>query len=157
MYWQAPMLDRWIEPDALRRAFISAFGLDEACITVIDFPNRWTGPIPPEPRIHLESVHRAGPFPQQLNVFIGGDEIARLVADLTGTLDYARALARALNVTMLLGDGPIGHEEQLRVTPDGTVDIVELDGDELDEERYVIVGSRPFTELPASATTAAAG
>lgn len=156
MYWQAPMLDRWLEPGVLRRAFVSAFALDASHITVIDFPNRWTGPIPPEPRIHLESVRREGPFPQQLNVFVGGAEIERAIANLSGTLNRARVLARELNVTMLLGDGPIGHQEQIRVTPNGTVDVVQLDGDELDEERYVIVGSRPFTDLPAGATSAAA-
>jgi hypothetical protein len=57
---------------------------------------------------------------------------------------------------MLFGTGPIGNLEQLRVMPDGTVDVVVLDGDELDEERYVIVGSRPFTEIPAGSTSAAA-
>jgi hypothetical protein len=57
---------------------------------------------------------------------------------------------------MLLGDGPIGHEEQLRVTPDGTVDIVALDPDALDEERYIIVGARPFTEVAEDAATARA-
>jgi len=58
---------------------------------------------------------------------------------------------------MLFGTGPIGHEEQLRVTPDGHIDVVELDPDELDEDRFVIVGARPFVQHPVEATGAAMG
>jgi hypothetical protein len=72
-------------------------------------------------------------------------------------VDHARKLASRLGAVLLLGTGPIGHEEQLRVAPDGTVDIVELDGDKLDEERFVIVGSRPFAEQPAEVSTARTG
>jgi hypothetical protein len=43
------------------------------------------------------------------------------------------------------------------VTPDGTVDIVQLDGDELDEDRFVITGARPFVEEPTEAPRAAIG
>jgi hypothetical protein len=31
---------------------------------------------------------------------------------------------------------------------------VQLDGDALDEDRFVIVGSRPFSDLPAEAAQA---
>jgi hypothetical protein len=105
----------------------------------------------------LETIRRDGPFPLQLNVFVGGDELEQPIADLAGTLARARVLARRMNVTMLLGDGPIGYEEQLRVSPDGTVDIVQLDGDELDEERFVIRGARPFSEEPVEHSPARAG
>jgi hypothetical protein len=90
-------------------------------------------------------------------VFLAGDELERPVADLAGTLARAREIARRLGATMLLGTGPIGHDEQIRVAPDGTVDIVELDGDEMDEERFVIVGARPFVEQPAGTAPAHAG
>jgi hypothetical protein len=149
MYWQAPMLGRWVTHDALRVSFASVFALDPSCIDIVDYPHRPTGPIPPEPRILLERFDHDGPFPFHLNIFLAGDALERPVTDLAGTLHYARALARQLGVTMLFGTGPIGYEEQIRVAPDGTVDIVELDGDELDADRFVIVGSRPFAEQPA--------
>jgi hypothetical protein len=156
MYWQVPMLDRWIDHDALRSAFATVFMLDPSRIEIIDYPMLSTGPTPPEPRILLERVRRDGPFPLQLDIFLIGDEVERPVADLAGTLVRARALAKRLGATMLFGTGPIGHDEQIRVAPDGTVDIVELDGDEMDEDRFVIVGSRPFSELPAEAAHAPA-
>ena len=157
MYWQAPMLERWVGHDALRAAFASMLALDPSRIEIVDYPQRPTGPIPPEPRILLEQVDHEGPFPLHLNIFLAGDTLERPVADLAGTLEYARALARQLDVTMLFGTGPIGYEEQIRVVPDGTVDIVQLDGDELDEERFVIIGARPFVEQPAEVTRAALG
>ena len=43
------------------------------------------------------------------------------------------------------------------MTPEGTVDIVQLDGDELDEDRFVIIGARPFVEEPTEASRAAIG
>jgi len=157
MYWQAPMLERWVEHDALRTAFAAVFALDPSRIEIVDYPQRPTGPIPPEPRILLERVDHEGPFPLHLNVFLAGDALERPVAELAGTLEYARALARWLGVTMLFGTGPIGYEEQIRVAPDGTVDIVQLDGDELDEERFVVVGARPYiVEHPEEATSRAA-
>jgi len=156
MIWQDLMLDRWIEHDALRAAFASVFSLAPSHIHIIDYPNMWSGPIPPEPRIVLERIDHEGPFPMHLDVALVGEALERPVADLAGTLGHVCALARRLNATMLLGDGPIGRHEELRVAPDGTIDVVELDEDERDEDRYVIVGSRPFTELPAGAPSAAA-
>jgi hypothetical protein len=156
MIWQNPMLGRWIEHDVLRTAFASVFAIDPSRIEICDPPAMLSGPIPPEPRIVLERIDHEGPFPMHLNVALVGETLERPVEDLAGTLDYARALARRLNVTMLFGTGPIGNLEQLRVAPDGTVDVVELDDDELDEDRFVIVAARPFTELPASTTSAAA-
>jgi hypothetical protein len=132
------------------------FALDPSRIEIVDYPQRPIGPIPPEPRILLEQVDHEGPFPLHLNIFLAGDMLELPVADLAGTLEYARALAGRLEVTMLFGDGPIGHEEQIRVMPDGTVDVVQLDGDELDEDRFVIIGSRPYVEQPAEATGAGA-
>jgi hypothetical protein len=151
MHWQDPIVDRWISHDCLRAAFAEAFAIDPSNIAITDYPELWTGPIPPEPRLHLGRVRQEGPFPLQLSVAVVGAEIERPVADLAGTLMRARELAKRLGATMLFGTGPIGYEEQIRVAPDGTVDIVQLDGDELDEERYVIVGSRPFSGLPAEA------
>ena len=156
MYWQAPMIDRWVDRESLRKALATAFDFDPARIDVTDDTRTLTGPIPPEPRILLERVRRDGPFPLQLNVFIGGDILENQVADLSGTLDRALSIARVLNAVMLFGTGPIGHDEQIRVMPDGTVDVVELDGDEMDEYRFIIVGSRPFAEHPAEATPASA-
>jgi hypothetical protein len=150
MYWQAMRVEPWLEHDALRAGFADVFCLDPARIEVTDDVATLVGhPILPKPRILLEYVRRDGAFPLQLDVFLVGDELERPIDDLAGTLIRARALARRLNATMLLGDGPIGHDEQLRVSPDGTVDIVALDGDEMDEERFVIVGSRPFVEQSA--------
>lgn len=154
MYWQAPMLERWVEHDALRLAVAEVFALDPSRIEIVDYPQRPTGPIPPEPRILLERVDHEGPFPLHLNIFLAGDALELPVADLAGTLVHARALASRLGTVMLFGTGPIGYEEQIRVMPDGTVDIVQLDGDELDEDRIVIIGSRPFVEQPAEATRA---
>ena len=155
MYWQAPMVDRWIGDDCLRETFADVFDLDPSRIEVTGDSASLTGPIPPEPRILLEHIRREGPFPLQLNVFLGGDELERPVVGLTETLVRARALAKRLGAVMLFGTGPIGYEEQIRVAPNGAVDIVQLDGDELDEDRFVIVGSRPFVEQPAEATRAA--
>ena len=157
MYWQAPMLERWIEHDALRAAFAAVFALDPSRIEIVDYPQRPTGPIPPEPRILLERVDHEGPFPLHLNIFLAGDALERPVADLAGTLEYARALARRLGAVMLFGDGPIGYEEQIRVTPDGTVDVVQLDGDALDEDRFVIIGARPLVEQSVEASGAVVG
>jgi hypothetical protein len=149
MYWQAPLIDRWIDHQRLRVAFADVFNLSPLRIEIMDYPTLWTGPIPPEPRIVLERIGREGPFPLQLNVALAGDELERPVADLAGTLARAKELARRLGATMLFGTGPIGYEEQIRVAPDGTVDIVQLDGDALDEDRFVIIGSRPFSEQSA--------
>jgi hypothetical protein len=157
MYWQAPLVDRWIDQNELRDAFAEVFVFDPSRIWITEYPEMWTGPIPPRPRMHLECFRREGPFPLQLSVFLIGDELERPVADLAGTLVRARELARRLNAVLLLGTGPIGHDEQLRVSPDGTVDIAELDGDEMDEERFVVVGSRPFSERPAETARAHAG
>ena len=156
MYWQAPMIDRWIDHDTLRAAFSEVFDLDPSRVEVADDTRTLTGPVPPLPRLVLETVRRAGPFPLQLNVFVGSDELEHPIADLAGTLVRARQLAARLNAVMLFGDGPIGHDEQLRVTPNGTVDIVQLDGDEMDEDRFVIIGARPFVEQPAEAQPRAA-
>lgn len=156
MIWQDPMLERWIDHDTLRAAFASVFSLGPSRIHIIDYPTMWSGPIPPEPRIILERIDHEGPFPMHLRVALVGDTLERPVADLAGTLEYARALARRLNVTMLFGTGPIGNLELLRLAPDGAVDIVQLDGDELDEDRFVIIGARPFVEEPAEATPRAA-
>jgi hypothetical protein len=152
MYWQAVIVDRWITLDHLRSAFADVFGLDPSHIEITDCPELLTGPVPPEPRIHLERF----PFPLQLSVFLVGDALERPVSDLAGTLTRAKQLARRLGATMLFGTGPIGHDEQIRVMPDGAVDIVQLDGDEMDEDRFVIVGARPFSDLPAEAAQAPA-
>ena len=149
MYWQTPMIDRWIDLDILRAAFADVFSLRPSRIQVSDDVLTMTDPRPPEPRMLLERTRRDGPFPLQLDVVLVGDELERPVADLAGTLAKARALARHLNAVMLFGTGPIGYEEQMRVAPDSTVDIVQLDGDALDEDRFIIVGARPFTEQPA--------
>jgi hypothetical protein len=154
MFWQSIMVDRWLELDVIQVALSDVFGLPPSRVQVVTDVAAMSGPILPEPRILAECTRRDGGFPLQLDVFLAADEIEQAAVPLDGALRYARALARHLNVTMLLGDGPIGHDEQLRVAPDGTVDIVELDGDEMDDERFVIVGSRPFVELPAEATRA---
>lgn len=156
MYWQAMRVEPWIDHDRLRAAFAEIFRLDPARIEVTDDRLTLTGPIPPEPRMLLETFRREGLFPLQLDVFLAGDELEQPVADLAGSLVKAQGLARRLRAVLLLGTGPIGHDEQLRVSPDDTVDIVELDGDEMDEDRFVIVGARPFTDLPAEATRASA-
>jgi hypothetical protein len=156
MYWQALIVDRRMAQDHLRMAFADVFRLDPSRIEITDYPELATGPVPPEPRMHLERFATEGPFPLQLSVFLIGDELERPVADLAGSLVKAQDLARRLNAVLLLGDGPIGHDEQLRVAPDGTVDIVELDGDAMDEERFVIIGARPFSDLPAEASRASA-
>jgi hypothetical protein len=158
MYWQTPMIDRWIEHELLRAAFAEVFRLDPARIQVTDDALALIGlPIPSEPRILLECFRREGHFPLQLDVVLVGDELEQPVADLAGTLDKARALARRLNAVLLFGTGPIGYSEQLRVAPDGTVDVVQLDGDALDEDRFVVVGARPFVEQPAESAPARAG
>ena len=149
MFWQSAMIDRWIDHDALRRSLASAFAFDPVRIDVTDDMMTLTGPVPPEPRMLLERTRREGAFPLQLDIFLGGENLESQVTELTGTLEHARAMARNLGAVLLLGDGPIGHDEQLRVSPDGTVDIVELDGDEMDEERFIILSSRPFVEQPA--------
>jgi hypothetical protein len=156
MYWQAMRVEPWIDHGCLRAGFAAVFGLDPTRIQVTDDPLTLTGPIPPEPRMLLETFRREGPFPLQFDGFLAGDELERPVADLAGSLIKAQGLARRLNAVLLLGDGPIGHDEQLRVAPDGTVDVVELDGDEMDEERFIVVGARPFSDLPAEAAQAPA-
>ncbi len=156
MYWQAMRVDPWIDHECLQVAFAEVFRLDPSRIQVTDDSLTLTGPIPPEPRVLLETFRREGPFPLQLDVFLAGDELERPVADLAGSLVKARGLARRLHAVLLLGDGPIGHDEQIRVAPDGTVDIVALDGDEMDEERFVVVGARPFSDMPSAASRASA-
>jgi hypothetical protein len=157
MYWQSIMADRWIDRAVLRDSMSEAFDLAPRLIDVVDDMAELTGPVPPHPHILVERTRREGGFPLQFDVFLGGDDIEQPVADLDGTLARARALACGLGAVLLLGDGPIGHDEQLRVTPDGHVDVVELDGDELDENRFVIVGARPFVEHPAESAPARAG
>jgi hypothetical protein len=156
MYWQAILADRWIDRERIRDSVSVTFRLSPVRIDVVDDTAEIIGPVPPTPRILVERMRYDGDFPMRLDVFVGGDELERPVTSLTGTLVRARELARRLDAVLLLGTGPIGHDEQLRVAPDGTVDIVELDGDEMDEERFVIVGSRPFSELPAEALQAPA-
>jgi hypothetical protein len=157
MYWQAMRVDPWLDHGSLRVAFAEVFCLDPSRIEITDDVTTLNGPTPPEPRILLEYFRREGAFPLQLDVFLAGDDLERPAADLAGTLVRARTLASRLGAVLLLGTGPIGHDEQLRVTPDGTVDIVELDGDEMDEERFVIVGARPFVEQSAEASAARTG
>ena len=154
MFWQSIMADRWIDRADLHRAMSEAFALAPDLIDVVDDLGELTGSVPPDPRILVERTQRAGPFPLQFDVFVGGEELERPISDLLGTLQRAEVLAHGLGAVLLLGAGPIGHDEQLRVAPDGTVDIVELDPDQLDEERFVVVGSRPFVEQPAEATEA---
>lgn len=154
MFWQSIMADRWIDRASLHQAVSEAFALAPDLIDVVDDIGELTGPVPPEPRILVERTRREGPFPLQFDVFVGGDEIERPIADLPGALQRARELSHGLDAVLLLGTGPIGHDEQIRVSPDGSVDIVQLDGDELDEDRFIIVGARPFVEQPAEATRA---
>jgi hypothetical protein len=156
MYWQAMRVEPWLGHDSLRSAFAEVFRLAPSRIEVTDDRLSLTGPIPPEPRILLETFRREGAFPLQLDIFLAGDDLERPVADLAGSLMRARELARRLGAVLLLGTGPICHDEQLRVAPDGAVDIVQLDGDEMDEERFVITGSRSFSEIPAVALRAPA-
>jgi hypothetical protein len=156
MFWQSIMAGRWIDLATLHRAVSDTFALAPGLIDVVDDIGELTGPVPPDPRILVERTRREGDFPLQFDVFVGGDEIERPIANLAGTLVRARALAHRLNTNLLLGTGPIGHYEHLRVTPDGAVDVVELDADELDEERFVIIGARPFTEQPAESAPARA-
>lgn len=146
MYWQAIVADRWIGLDDLQAAFADAFGLSAACVDAVDDDADLTGPVPPTPRILIERGRAEGALPMQIDAFLGGDAVERQVADLAGTLSHMRALARSLNATLIFGDGPIGHDEQLRVSPDGAVDVVELDGDAFDEDRIVIVGAHPLPE-----------
>jgi hypothetical protein len=157
MFWQSIMADRWIGRTLLHRAVSETFHLAPELVDVIDDLAELKGPAAPDPRILVQRTRRDGPFPLQFDVFVGGADLERPIAELAGTVDHARKLASRLGAVLLLGTGPIGHEEQLRVAPDGTVDIVELDGDELDEERFVIVGSRPFAEQPAEVSTARTG
>jgi hypothetical protein len=157
MYWQAMRVDPWLDQGSLRVAFAGVFCLDPSRIEVTDDLMTLNGPPPPGPRILLEYFRRDGAFPLQLDIFLAGNDLERPVADLAGTLVRARALAIRLGAVRLLGTGPIGHDEQLRVAPDGTIDVVQLDGDELDEDRFVIVGSRPFVKQPAEASTARTG
>jgi hypothetical protein len=156
MFWQSIMADRWLDRDVLHRSMSEAFRLAPELIDVVDDIGELTGPVPPDPRILVERTRRKGDFPLQFDVFVGGDEIERPISNLAGTLIRARALAHRLNATLLLGTGPIGHYEHLRVLTDGTVDIVQLDGDELDEERHVIVGARPFAEQSVESAPARA-
>jgi len=150
------MIDRWIDDGNLRAAFAATFSLDPSSIYVTEDTQTLIGQRLVMPRILLEHVRREGPFPLQLDIFLGGDELERQVPDLISTLERARDLARRLDAVMLFGTGPIGYEEQIRVAPDGTVDIVQLDGDELDEDRFVIIGARPISELPTEAAHAPA-
>jgi hypothetical protein len=149
MFWQSIMVNRWTGLPEIRHALANAFQLSPERVQVVEDIATLSGPILPEPRILAECTRRDGDFPLQLDVFLAATEIERMAVPLDGALRYVRALARLLDVTMLIGEGPIGHDEQLRVQPDGTVDIVELDGDEMDEDRFIIVGARPFTEQPA--------
>jgi hypothetical protein len=157
MFWQSFMADRWIDRAVIHQAVSAAFSLAPELIDVVDDIGELTGPVPSDPRILVERTQRQGGFPLQFDVFVGGDELEGPIADLPGTLYRARDLARGLGVVLLFGEGPIGHYEQLRVTPDGSIDIVELDADEMDEERFVIVGARPFVEKTAETTQAAIG
>jgi hypothetical protein len=157
MFWQSIMADRWIDRTLLHGAVLETFHLAPELVDVIDDLAELKGPAAPDPRILVQRTRREGRFPLQFDVFVGGEDLERPVTDLAGTLVRARALASRLGAVLLLGTGPIGHDEQLRVRPDGTVDIVELDPDELDEERFVIVGARPFSEQTAEASTARTG
>lgn len=156
MFWQSIRIDRWPGLDVIRAALSDVFALPPAKVQVVDDIGDMTGPILPEPRILAERTRRDDAFPLQLDVFLAADEIEREAVPLDGALHYARALARRLNATLVFGDGPIGHDEQLRVTPDGAVDVVELDGDEFDEDRIVIVGAHPFPEHAADTSPARA-
>jgi hypothetical protein len=156
MYWQAMRVGPWLDHGALRAAFAEAFSLDPARIYVIEYPDLWQGPIPPEPRIMLECARHEGHSPLQLDAFLVGDEVERPVADLAGTLDRAQALAKRLCATLLFGTGPIEHCEEIRVAPNGAIDIVQLDWDNDDEHKLVILGSRPLTELPTEPVPASA-
>jgi hypothetical protein len=157
MFWQSIMADRWIGRALLHRAVFETFRLAPEFVDVIDDMAELHGPAAPDPRILVQRTRREGRFPLQFDVFVGGDDLERLIVELAGTVDRARALASRLGAVLLLGTGPIGHDEKLRIAPDGTVDVVELDGDELDEDRFVIVGARPFVQQPAEASTARTG
>jgi hypothetical protein len=157
MFWQSIMADRWIGRTLLHRAVFETFHLAPELVDVIDDLAELKGAAAPDPRILVQRTRREGRFPLQFDVFVGGDDLERPIVELAGTVDRARMLASRLGAVLLLGTGPIGHEEQLRVAPDGTIDVVQLDGDELDEDRFVIVGSRPFVEQPAAASTARTG
>ena len=145
------MADRWIGRALLHRAVCETFHLAPELVDVIDDLAELKGPAAADFRILVQRTRREGRFPLQFDVFVGGDDLERPIVELAGTVDRARKLATRPGAVLLLGTGPIGHDEQLRVAPDGTVDIVELDGDELDGERFVIIGSRPFTEQPTEA------
>ncbi len=156
MYWQSIVADRWLDPAVIHATFSDVFGLPPDRVEVTDDVARMSGPIPPEPRILVEYTRRYDAFPLQMDVFLGGDAIERPVADLSGTLACVRALTRRLESSFLLGTGPIANQEQLRVAPDGTVDVVALDPDAFDDDRFIIVGARPFSLAPEDAAPARA-
>ena len=72
-------------------------------------------------------------------------ELARSGIDPDGVLSIARRLARALDASVLFGEGPIEPYESVRVQPTGELDVVTLDADEsTNVDSYFIVASRPF-------------
>lgn len=144
MFWQSIMADRLLELDELQAAVSNVFALDEAKVQATDDVLELTGPIPEDPTILIERILRDGPFPLQFDMFLGGADLEASVSDLASTLARVRGLAKLLAAALLIGDGPVGNLERLRIQPEGTVDIVEVDDNALDEDRFVIVGMRGF-------------
>lgn len=146
MIWQDLLIDRWVDADDLRAAASTAFGVAEALVAVVDTPEQLLS-VPDSAQIILERTREFREFPLQLMVVLRDDALEARHVGFESVLRVAKTLARALNATVVFGDGPIESYESIRVRPTGELDVVALDSDDDDEvASYFVFSSRPFDE-----------
>jgi hypothetical protein len=146
MIWQDLLIDCWVDAEALLTASASAFGVPVTSVAVVDTPEQLLL-VPDSALIILERTREYREFPLQLMVVLRDDALEARHAGFDGVLSVARTLARALNASVVFGDGPIGPYESVRVRPTGELDVVSLDSDDGDEiDSYFVFSSRPFDE-----------
>src|SRR5690348_9174905 len=159
MIWHDILTDRWVDAEALRAAASTAFGVPTASVAVVDTPEQLLL-VPDSVLVILERTREYREFPLQLMVVLRDDALETRHAGFDGVLNVARALARALDVSVVFGDGPIEPYESIRVRPSGDLDVVSLDSDDGDEvDSYFVYSARPFngSQQPEAATPRHAG
>ena len=83
----------------------------------------------------------AGDFPLSLSLYPRTAELRRLQGDRV-ELSIIQRVAAALQTPILIGAGELGDEQWMVVQPDGSVMSALLDGAALDDDRYVLRGTR---------------
>ena len=141
MLWEDMLLGRWVPKHDLIVALAAAFTLTPVQIVVVDDAQEAPELVGPNTALLGERTRTAGDFPLSLSLYPRTAELRRLQGDRV-ELSIIQRVAAALQPPILIGAGELGDEQWMVVQPDGSVMSALLDGAALDDDRYVLRGTR---------------